>query len=108
VFARISSFEGVDASGAETAMPVARERARSVLENVNGWQGAMQMLDRANGKFVVLHVFDSAENMEAAESTFENMPQQLGPEVQEMLAGKRPSIGKFEIMGARGIPDVEK
>jgi hypothetical protein len=108
MFARVATFEGVDASRAEEAMPVARERARSILEKVRGWQGAMQLFDRDNGKFIVLHVFDSSENMEAAEPTFENMPQQLGPEIQEMLAGKRPSVDKLEIMGARGIPDVDK
>ncbi len=108
MFARVATFEGIDGTRAAEAVPVARERAVSILENVAGWQGAMQLLDRDNGKLLVLQVFDSKENMEAAESTFENMPQQLGPEVREMLAGKRPSVDKFEIMAARGIPDVNK
>ena len=108
MFARVAMFDGIDASRAEAAVPLARERAVSILEKVTGWQGGMQLLDRDNGKLLVLQVFDSEENMEAAESTFENMPQQLGPEVREMLAGKRPSVDKFEIMAARGIPDVNK
>ena len=106
MFARVAEFEGIDASKAEAAVPVARERAVAILQNVAGWQGGMQLLDRDSGKLMVLQVFDSKENMEAAESTFETMPQQLGPEVGEMLAGKTPSVSKFEIMAARGVPDV--
>ncbi|CAN5299206.1 hypothetical protein BH18ACT12_BH18ACT12_00670 [soil metagenome] len=106
MFARTATFEGVDVSKAEATMAVGRERATPILEGLTGWQGAMQLLDRENAKMVVLQVFDSRENMEAAESTFETMPQQLGPEIQEMLAGKRPAVDKFEIMGSRGMPDI--
>lgn len=108
MFARVATFEGVDASRADETMPVVRERATSILEKLAGWQGAMQLLDRDNGKLLVLQVFDSKENMEAAESTFETMPQRLGPEIQQMLTGGPPSVDRFEIMGARGISDVNK
>lgn len=108
MFARLATFDGVDTSRIEELMPVTRQRATSILEKVAGWQGAMQLLDRESGKMLVLQVFDTEEHMDAAESTFETMPQQLGPDVQEMLGGKRPSVDKFEIMGARGIADVDK
>lgn len=105
MFARIATFEGVDVSQAEEAIPLARERAMPIMQGLAGWQGAMQLLDRDNGKYMILHVFDSKENMEAAEPTFETMPQQLGPEIQKMVKGG-PSVQKLEVMGARGIPDV--
>ena len=56
-----------------------------------GWQGAMQLLDRDSGK-LILQVFDSKQNVEAAEPTFETMPQQLGPEIQKN--GRRQAINR--------------
>ena len=83
-------------------------RVRAVIEPLTaqlpGWQGATQMIDRAGGKLVVMHVFDTQENMDAAESTFETMPQHFDDDLRQFVqqvASGRQSVEKFEILAER-------
>ena len=52
---------------------------------------------------VVIQFFDSEENMEAAEPTFEEMPRQLGQELMQQLSGRRSSVEKFKVLAERRI-----
>ena len=101
MFARMATFEGIDASSAEETLEAVKDRALSIVEGLPGWQGATQMLDARNGKVVVIHLFDTEENMEAAEPTFEEMPQRLGPELAQQVAGRRRSVEKFKVLDER-------
>ena len=101
MFVRIATFEGVDASAFEQAAPDARERAASILQGLSGWKGAAQLLDRRSGTLAIVQVFDTEQNMEAAESTFDTMPQRLG-EMAKVLGGPPRSVNKFEVMGQMG------
>ena len=96
MFARIATFEGIDAGTSEDVMERVRDRAISILEGMPGWQGGMQLIDRTGGRVMTISFFDTEENMQAAESTFESMPQQI-PEVREM-AGGRSSVQRFEVL----------
>ncbi len=102
MFARMATFSVTDPDRAAGMSERIREAALPVTEQLQGWQGATQMLDRESGKLAVIHFFDTAENMEAAEPTFESMPQQfpedLRQQVQEVAAG-RQSIEKYEVLG---------
>ena len=103
MFARMATFDGVNVETAEPAMERVREKAQQIVAELPGWQGAMQLLDRRNGKVVVMQFFDSEENMEAAEPTFEELPQRLGPEIMQQLAGQRRSVDKFEVLAERRV-----
>ena len=103
MFARMATFEGVDAERAEPVMGQIREKAEEIVSQLPGWQGATQLFDRQNGKVVVIQFFDSEENMEAAEPTFEEMPRQLGPELMEQVAGRRRSVEKFAVLAERRL-----
>ena len=103
MFVRVATFEGVDPGQFEQAAPGARERVTSILEGLSGWKGAAQLLDRPNGTLAIVQVFDTQENMEAAESTFQTMPQRLGDEMVKVLGGPPRSVNKFEVMGQTGI-----
>lgn len=96
MFARIATFEGIDAGTSEDVMERVRDRAVSILEGMPGWQGGMQLIDRSGGRVMTISFFDTEENMQAAEPTFESMPQQI-PEVREM-AGSRSSVQRFEVL----------
>ncbi len=96
MFARIATFEGIDAGTSEDVMQRVRDRAVSILEGMPGWQGGMQLIDRSGGRVMTISFFDTEENMQAAEPTFESMPQQI-PEVREM-AGGRSSVQRFEVL----------
>ena len=103
MFARMATFEGVDAEAAEPVMAQIRDKAEEIVSRLPGWQGATQLLDRRNGKVVVIQFFDSEKNMEAAEPTFEDMPTQLGPELMQHVAGRRRSVEKFEVLAERRL-----
>ena len=103
MFVRMATFDGIDVETAEPAMERVREKAQQIVAELPGWQGAMQLLDRRNGKVVVMQFFDSEENMEAAEPTFEELPQRLGPEIMQQLAGQRRSVDKFEVLAERRV-----
>ena len=103
MFARMATFDGVDLETAGPAMESVREKAEQILMELPGWRGAMQMIDRRNNRVVVMQLFDSEENMDAAEPTFEEMPERLGPEIMQQLAGRRRSVDKFEVLAERRV-----
>jgi exonuclease VII small subunit len=100
MFARIATFEGVDSQTSDETYEEIRAKAEPIVEALAGWQGATQLIDRRSGKTVVIHYFDTEENMEAAESTFEDMPRRLG-EVVQKIAGGRTSVEKYEVLADR-------
>ena len=108
MFARVATFEGVDAATSQETLDAIRERVTEILEQLPGWQGATQMVDERNQKVVVIQFFDTEENMEAAEPTFEEMPSRLGPELAERVAGRRRSVEKFRVLAERRLATAER
>ncbi len=97
--ARVAVFEGVDVEAAEKTMDAAMERIQPMLDAMQGWQGRMELLDRSKGEFISINLFDSEENLAAAESTFdEDMPRQLG-DIFEQWSGRRTSVERYEVVG---------
>ncbi len=95
MFARVARFEGVAVSAGNPFDQV-RERALEILEALPGWQGGMQLVDREGGRVMNVALFDTEENMRAAEGTFEEMPQRLGLDSQQM--GRRTAVERYEVM----------
>lgn len=97
MFARVATFEGVDVATAQETIEAVRDRLISITQGMPGWQGVLQLADAQSGKIMTISLFDSEENMQAAEQTFEDMPRQV-PEVQQ-VAGRRSSVERFEVTG---------
>ena len=97
MFARMATFQVDDIERMVGMADRIRDAAMSTIEGLTGWQGATQMVDRSGGKLVVIHYFDSEENMQAAESTFQEIPQRV-PEVQQ-IAGGLSSVERYEVIG---------
>ena len=95
MFARVATFEGVDVAAVQQTLGQVRDRIRSIVEGMPGWQGVLQLADRESGKVLTISLFDTEENMRAAEQTFEDIPRQV-PEVRQM-AGGRASVERFEV-----------
>ena len=98
MFARVATFEDVELEEVEKTAAAARERLGSLFDSIPGWRGALDLADRSSGKVVSITLFDSDENMNAAEPVFdEEMPRRLG-ELMEGWAGRRTGVEHFEVI----------
>lgn len=88
MWARVASFEGadIDRLRAETNRPPDRMP--------DGLRGAFGLADAETGRQLFITLFDSREAIEAAESTFE----QMGDEIPEDVRGRRVSKDYYEVM----------
>ncbi len=98
MFARIATFDGVDMEQAERTMDAVRARVEPVMRQMPGFQGHLELVDRSRGRALTIVLFDSEENMHAAERTFdEEMPKQLADLFDEW-AGRRASVERYEVL----------
>jgi hypothetical protein len=96
--ARVAIFEGINVEAAQSTMDEAEAIIRPMLNALVGYQGVTE-LAAADGRFISITLFDSAENAEAAEPVFdEEMPAKLG-HIFQQWAGTRTSVGVFEVVG---------
>jgi hypothetical protein len=99
--ARIATFEGVDIGAAERTLDAAHERLDPLFRGMAGWQGLLELVDRASGKVMTITLFESEDAMQAAEPTFEEeMPRQLGDLMAEW-SGRRTSVERYEVVSER-------
>jgi hypothetical protein len=95
MYARVATFEDVDAQRTEQLPQAASDRLRSILQGMPGWQGLLRFIDHETRTLMLVHLFDTEENARAAEATFEDMPNQV-PEVRD-TAGRRSSVRYFNM-----------
>jgi hypothetical protein len=98
MIARVASFEGIDVQAAQQSMEETEAIIRPMVEGLSGYRGALELVS-PEGKFLSITLFDSLENAQAAEPTFDKeMPQQLG-HIFERWAGRRVSVDRYEVAG---------
>jgi hypothetical protein len=97
VVARVASFEGVNIQEAERTMSEAEAIIRPLIENLSGYQGSLELVS-ADGTALSITLFDTEENAEAAEPTFdEEMPRRLG-EIFASWQGRRNSVDRYSVV----------
>ncbi|MCA1708320.1 MAG: hypothetical protein LC808_35605 [Actinobacteria bacterium] len=95
--ARVASFEGVNAQEAEKTMDQAEAIIRPLVESLDGYQGHLELVS-SNGKVLSITLFDSEENTQAAEQTFdEEMPRQLADLFKDW-EGRRVSVDRYKVL----------
>jgi hypothetical protein len=98
MYARVATFEGVDFDASAAAMDEGNRRVEPLIREMQGLQRAIDLADRASGKMLSIALFDSEENMNAAERIFdEEMPRALG-DVFESFSGRRTAVERFEVV----------
>ena len=96
MIARVASFEGVNVQEAERTMDQAESIIRPLMENLAGYEGQIELV-APNGKVLSITLFDSEENAQAAEPTFdEEMPRLLGDLFKDW-AGRRVSVDRYRV-----------
>jgi hypothetical protein len=95
--ARVARFEGIDVEAAQRTMGEADAIIRPLVEGLAGYRGQLD-LATADGKYMAVTLFDSAEEAHAAESTFdEEMPRRLG-DLFNQWGGRRVSVEVYEVV----------
>ena len=95
--ARVASFEGVNVQAAERTMDQAESIIRPLVEGLAGYKGHLELL-ASDGKVLSITLFDSEENAQAAEPTFdEEMPRQLGDLFKDW-EGRRISVDRYKVI----------
>jgi hypothetical protein len=95
--ARVASFEGINVEVAEQTMAEAEAIIRPLIESLAGYQGFLELVS-ADGKALSITFFDTDENAQAAEPTFdEEMPRRLG-DVFTSWEGRRTSVARYSVV----------
>jgi len=95
--ARVAMFEGVDVGEAAATFGEADRRVRPLLEALSGYRGYVD-LGSDSGRVVSVVLFDSDEDADAAERTFdEEMPRALA-DLFEGFAGRRVSVERYRVL----------
>jgi hypothetical protein len=96
MFARVAAFEGVNVEAAKATMEEALGVIRPLVEGLAGYRGQLE-LGAANGKVLSITFFDSEEDAQAAEPTFDqDMPRALG-DIFKDWAGRRVSVDLYNV-----------
>jgi hypothetical protein len=95
--ARVASFEDVNVQAAERTMDEAETIIRPLVEGLTGYKGHLELL-ASDGKVLSITLFDSEENAQAAEPTFdEEMPRRLGDMFKDW-EGRRISVDRYKVL----------
>jgi hypothetical protein len=95
--ARVATFEGVNVEAAERTIDQAGAIYEQLVEPLDGYRGSLHLF-AADGKVQAIDFFDSAEQAEAAEQTFdEEMPRRLG-DLFNVWEGRRLSVDRYNVL----------
>jgi hypothetical protein len=83
MYARVGRFDGINVAAAEATMGQAEEVLRPTMEALDGYAGHLELIG-ADGNGISVTFFDTQQNAEAAEPTFDQeIPKKLGDVFKE-------------------------
>jgi hypothetical protein len=91
MWARVATFEGTDVE--RVRAEVGKRPPEDLIPS--GLRGVVSLVDAEGRRQLFISFFDSREQIEAAESLFERM----GDEIPEELRGRRVSRDYYEVAG---------
>ena len=90
--ARISSYEGGAAEDLETTVRKGREEILPAARQLDGFAGAIALLDRRTGRHMVISLWETEAAMEASEAAGEELRQ------RQLAAGERVAhVDRYEV-----------
>jgi hypothetical protein len=103
MFARVATFENVDVSRAPEVSAEIRKTALPMIQDLSGWSGHLTLVDTDARRVTTVTFFQTREDAEAAEPTFEEMPKRLPDELREIVAGTRTSVSLCDVAIQEGV-----
>jgi heme-degrading monooxygenase HmoA len=90
--ARISSYEGGAREDLETTVRQGREEILPAARQLEGFAGAIALLDRRTGRHMVISLWETEVAMEASEQAGEELRQ------RQLAAGERVAqVNRYEV-----------
>jgi hypothetical protein len=95
--ARVARFEGVNVQEVERTIGEAEARIRPIVEGLGGFRGYLDAIS-SDGQVLSITLFETDEDAEAAEETFDvEMPQKLG-DLFAGWEGRRVSVDRYKVL----------
>jgi hypothetical protein len=98
MFVRVLTLTGIDPDKIDEFGETARQATRPTLQRLEGYRGAVQMIDREGRRLRNAVFFESEDNLRAAEPTFESMPGQLPEELRDLVRQAERTIDVLEVL----------
>jgi hypothetical protein len=97
MYARVARFDGINVAAAEATMGQAEEVLRPTMEALDGYAGHLELIG-ADGNGISVTFFDTQQNAEAAEPTFDQeIPKKLGDVFKEW-EGRRVEASGYKVV----------
>ena len=95
--ARVARFAGVNVEEAQRTMEEATAIIRPLVDGLAGYQGQLDLVTE-DGNMLSVTFFDTDEDAQAAEQTFdEEMPRRLG-DLFRSWEGRRVSVDRYMVV----------
>ena len=98
MFVRVLTLDGIDPGTADEIRETARERTLPLVQQLKGYRGMVGMIDRQGRRLRNAVFFDSEEDIRAAESTFETLPQRFPEDAREAIRAAQRTVDVFEVV----------
>jgi hypothetical protein len=97
MYARVSSYEGGAPEDLEETVRIGREEVLPAARRLDGFAGAIALLDRRTGRHMVISLWDTEAAMEASEEVGEQLRQRQLTEGEQVSAVDRYEVAMLEL-----------
>lgn len=103
MFARLVTFENVDAAVADEALRWMQENAVPAARELEGFRAAVALRSRQSGSMAVITIFDREEHVRAAEPSFEETASRMPGDLKDAVEGTLRSAEVMEVVIREGF-----
>jgi heme-degrading monooxygenase HmoA len=97
MYARVSSYEGGAPDHLEETVRKGREEILPAARRLDGFAGAIALLDRRSGRHMVISLWDTEAAMDASEQVGEQLRQRQLTEGEQVSAVDRYEVAMLEL-----------
>ena len=100
MYARVSQYEGGAPEGLEESVRRGREEILPAARELDGFAGAIALLDRRTGRHMVISLWESEEAMRASEDVAEELRQRQLTGGEQVASVSRYEVAMLELESA--------
>jgi heme-degrading monooxygenase HmoA len=97
--ARVSRYEGGAPESLEESVRRGREEVLPAARELDGFKGAIALLDRRSGRHMVISLWESEEAMAASEDQAEELRRRQLTEGEQVASVERFEVAMLELEG---------